>query len=189
MHPADRSWIAKAPSAPALVTRSPAEDIDGGFEALFEAHYRQIGLYALCMLANPSEAEEAASETIDRAYRAWVAGHGPNGSPLPWLLAICRNIVRAQRRRARLVRWLPLPGPDREPVDPGGDIADAEFQLWLGQLQGLLSRREFEALTLRYIEDLGDAGAALALGVSVSGFRTLISRALAKLRVHPEVWK
>jgi DNA-directed RNA polymerase specialized sigma24 family protein len=70
-----------------------------------------------------------------------------------------------------------------------GDLAAVEFRLWLHQLEGLLSRRELEALTLRYIEDLGDSGASLVLGLSVSGFRTLISRALAKLREHPEVWK
>jgi RNA polymerase sigma-70 factor (ECF subfamily) len=168
---------------------SPKNEIDDDFGALFEAHSRRVAWYALSMLSDPNEAEDAASETFDRAYVAWTAGRGPKGPPLPWLLVVCRNVVRARRRRARLVRWLPLPGPDREPVDPAEEIAAAEFRLWLRQLEGVLSRRELEGLTLRYIDDLGDAGAALVLGLSASGFRTLIARALAKLRAHPEVLK
>ena len=64
-----------------------------------------------------------------------------------------------------------------------------EFRLWLRQLEGIVSGRELEALSLRYLEDLGDAGAAQVLGLSPSGFRTLLSRAIAKLRTHPELWK
>jgi RNA polymerase sigma factor (sigma-70 family) len=141
------------------------------------------------MLRDPAEAEEAASETFDRAYRAWTSGKGPREQPLPWLLVICRNIVLARRRRSRLIAWLPLPEHDREPADSAGDFSAAEFRLWLRQLEGVVSGREREALTLRYVDDLGDSGAALVLGISTSGFRTLVSRAIAKLRAHPEVWQ
>jgi RNA polymerase sigma-70 factor (ECF subfamily) len=162
---------------------------DAVFEAVFEAHYRRVCWYALAMLRDSVEAEEAASETFDRAYRAWTSGDGPKGLPLPWLLVICRNIVRARRRRARLIVWLPLPEHDREPVGSVGDLEGAEFRVWLRQLEGVVSGREREALMLRYVDDLGDSGAALVLGISASGFRTLVSRAIAKLRAHPEVWK
>ncbi len=162
---------------------------DAAFEAVFEAHYRRVCWYALAMLRDLAEAEETASETFDRAYRAWTSGKGPRGLPLPWLLVICRNIVRARRRRARLIAWIPLPEHDREPVDSAGGIEAVEFQVWLRELEGVVSGREREALTLRYVDDLGDSGAALVLGISPSGFRTLVSRAMAKLRAHPEVWK
>jgi RNA polymerase sigma-70 factor (ECF subfamily) len=162
---------------------------DGAFEAVFEAHYQRVCWYALAMLHDLAEAEEAASETFDRAYRAWTSGKGPRELVLPWLLVICRNLVLARRRRSRLIAWLPLPEHDREPVDLAGDIEAVEFQVWLRQLEGVVSGREREALTLRYVDDLGDSGAALVLGISPSGFRTLVSRAIAKLRAHPEVWK
>jgi len=141
------------------------------------------------MLHDANEAEEAAAETFDRAYRAWKSGKGPNGPPLPWLLVICRRIVLGRRRRARLIAWLPLPERDREPAGDGGAFEAVEFRLWLRQLESILSAREREALSLRYLDDLGDAGAALVLGISPSGFRTLVSRAIAKLRTHPELWK
>jgi DNA-directed RNA polymerase specialized sigma24 family protein len=105
------------------------------------------------------------------------------------LLVICRNIVLARRRRSRLIAWLPLPQHSWEPEESVGDLAAAEFRVWLGQLEGVVSNREREALTLRYVDDLGDSGAALVLGISASGFRTLVSRAIAKLRAHPEVWQ
>ena len=168
---------------------SAKEIDDGAFEAVFEAHYKRVCWYALAMLRDLAEAEEAASETFDRAYRAWTSGKGPREQPLPWLLVICRNIVLARRRRLRLIAWLPLPEHDHEPVDLAGDLEAVEFQVWLRQLEGIVSGREREALTLRYVDDLGDSGAALVLGISTSGFRTLVSRAIAKLRAHPEIWQ
>jgi RNA polymerase sigma factor (sigma-70 family) len=159
------------------------------FEAAFEAHYSRVCWYALAMLHDANEAEEAAAETFDRAYRAWKSGKGPNGPPLPWLLVICRRIVLGRRRQARLIAWLPLPERDRESAGDGGAFEAVEFRLWLRQLESILSAREREALSLRYLDDLGDAGAALVLGISPSGFRTLVSRAIAKLRTHPELWK
>jgi DNA-directed RNA polymerase specialized sigma24 family protein len=104
------------------------------------------------------------------------------------LLVICRRIVQGRHRRARLIAWLPLPEHDREPAGAGGALEAVEFRLWLRQLEGVLSAREREALSLRYLDDLGDAGAALVLGITPSGFRTLVSRAIAKLRIHPELW-
>ena len=159
------------------------------FEAAFEENYERVCWYALAMLRNPSEAEDAASETFDRAYRAWSSDKGPNGLPLPWLLVICRRVVLGRRRRARLIAWIPLPEHGDEPVDRGRSFEATEFRIWLRQLEGIVSRRECEALALRYVDDLGDGGAALVLGISPSGFRTLVSRAIAKLRTHPELWK
>ena len=159
------------------------------FAGAFEAHYQRVCWYALTMLRDPHEAEDAASETFDRAYRAWKSGNGPHGPPLPWLLVICRRIIFGRRRRARLIAWIPLPEHDREPADPSGSFEAVEFRVWLRQLESVVSSREREALTLRYVDDLGDAGAAVVLGISPSGFRTLVSRAIAKLRTHPEVWK
>ena len=193
----DSSEIAVQSSSPAVspgrrdLDASPsAKQIDdGAFEAVFEAHYKRVCWYALAMLRDLADAEDTAADTFDRAYRAWTSGNGPTTEPLPWLLVICRNIVRARHRRARLIAWLPLPEHDREPVDSAGDIEAVEFHVWLRQLEGVVSSREREALTLRYLDDLGDSGAALVLGISTSGYRTLISRAIAKLRAHPEVWQ
>jgi RNA polymerase sigma factor (sigma-70 family) len=181
---------AVSPGRRDLEASPSAKEIDDyAFEAVFEAHYRRVCWYALAMLRDLADAEDTAAETFDRAYRAWSSGNGPKAQPLPWLLVICRNIVRARRRRARLIAWIPLPEHDREPVDSAGDIEAVEFQVWLAQLEGAVSSREREALTLRYVDDLGDSGAALVLGISPSGFRTLVSRAIAKLRAHPEVWQ
>ena len=177
-------------SAGTVQTPSTASaEFEAPFEAAFESHYQRVCWYALTMLRDASEAEEAAAETFDRAYRAWKSGKGPTGPPLPWLLVICRRIVLGRRRRARLIAWLPLPEHDGEPAGEGGAFEAVEFRLWLRQLEGIVSAREREALSLRYLDDLGDAGAALVLGLSPSGFRTLVSRAIAKLRSHPELWQ
>jgi RNA polymerase sigma factor (sigma-70 family) len=162
---------------------------EADFEAAFVAHYRRVCWYALAMVRDHAEAEETASQTFDRAYRAWKSGSGPDGPPLPWLLVICRRIVLSRQRRARLIAWLPLPEDDRAPASEGGALEAVEFRLWLRQLGSVVSAREREALSLRYLEELGDEGAAHVLGISSSGFRTLVSRAITKLRAHPELWK
>jgi RNA polymerase sigma factor (sigma-70 family) len=187
------------PLSPALTSISRAADPDtltvaaefaeDAFKRAFEADYSRVCWYALAMLHDGGEAEEVASETFDRAYRAWKSGRGPTGPPLPWLLVICRRIVLGRRRRARLIAWLPLPEHGLEPAAEGGAFEAVEFRVWLRQLEGIVSGRELEALSLRYLEDLGDAGAAQVLGLSPSGFRTLLSRAIAKLRTHSELWK
>ena len=104
----DRSEITVQPLSSTVTSASSDFDTqvsvkevgDAAFAAVFEAHYRRVCWYALAMLGDTLEAEQAASETFDRAYRAWTSGDGPKGQPLPCLLVICRNIVLARDRKS-----------------------------------------------------------------------------------------
>jgi RNA polymerase sigma-70 factor (ECF subfamily) len=165
---------------------APAET----FEAVYRDHYRDVYRYVLLSLRQRDDADDVVADTFHRAFSAWRSGHGPAGRALPWLLVIARRIVVDRWRRERLVRWLPFATgrTEHEPIDAGDQEGRAEFWLWLEELSKALPPRQREVVFLRYQRDLSDEEIGEILGISASGVRTLVSRALAALRQHPELW-
>jgi RNA polymerase sigma-70 factor (ECF subfamily) len=160
------------------------------FEGVYRDHYRDVYRYVLLALGRVDDVEDVVADTFNRAFEAWRSGHGPAGRALPWLIVIARRIVIDRWRRRRLLRWLPFQSDDTrsEPPDPDDSRERAEFWIWLTQLADALSDREREVVFLRYQRDLSDEDIGEILGLSASGVRTLVSRALASLRQHPELW-
>jgi RNA polymerase sigma-70 factor, ECF subfamily len=160
------------------------------FEGVYRDHYRDVYRYVLLALGRMDDVEDVVADTFDRAFEAWRSGHGPSGRALPWLIVIARNIVIDRWRRRRLLRWLPFQTDETrpEPPDPDDSRERAEFWIWLAQLADVLSPRERDVVFLRYQRDLSDEDIGEILGLSASGVRTLVSRALASLRQHPELW-
>lgn len=176
--------------------RAAAEDASGSrsapltFEQVYRDHYRDVFRYVLLSLRRADDAEDVVADTFDRAFSAWRTGRGPSGRALPWLLVIARRLVIDRWRRERLVRWLPfVTGPgSADPPDADDAARRTEFWLWLDDLARVLPDRQREVVFLRYQRDLADEEIGDILGLSVSGVRTLVSRALAGLRAHPELW-
>jgi RNA polymerase sigma-70 factor, ECF subfamily len=161
------------------------------FESIYTAHYRDVYRYVLVSARRPDEADDIVSETFDRAFVAWRSGRATIDRPLPWLLVIARRIMVDRWRRARLLRWLPLTGTRQtaiDPADPDDQLARADFWLWLDRLAAVLPDRQREVILLRYQRDLTDEDIGEIVGLSASGVRTAVSRALATLRSHPELW-
>jgi len=159
------------------------------FEDLYQTRYRDVYRYSMLMLRGPDDAEDVAAETFHRAYSALRSGRGPSGDPLPWLLLIARRIVLNQRRRRRLISWIPLAQVpvSREPREERTGEG-AEFWIWFEALSEVLPERQREVLILRYQRDLDDGQIGSILGLSASGVRSLVARAIASLRDHPEIW-
>jgi RNA polymerase sigma factor (sigma-70 family) len=155
------------------------------FESIYEAHQRDVLRYAALMLRDPDEAADITAEAFARAWDAWSADRGPAGRPLPWLLVITRRLIVDGWRRRRRIAWLPLldesrvPAPDR--------IVETNFWLWLDQLAAALPVRQREVIFLRYRRDLSDAEIGTVMGLSGSGVRSLLARAIQSLRDHPEL--
>ena len=172
------------------------------FEAVYNAHYRDVSRHVILTTRGRDDVEEIVAETFARAFAAWRSGHGPAGRPLPWLLVIARRIATDRSRRRRLIAWLPLPdsarpsgggwdgrrGTEAEPGGPDRAAGVAEFWLWLDALSQALPTRQRDVIFLRYQHDLTDEDIGEILGLSASGVRTLASRALSGLRRHPELW-
>jgi RNA polymerase sigma-70 factor (ECF subfamily) len=120
-----------------------------------------------------------AEEIVQEAFlRAWQSPKTPHALPAfkAWLYAIILNLVRNhERRRSRWDRLRFFPQTASEAPRIFGD------PLVLGALRGL-TRREREAVHLRYFEDASYRDAAAVMRVHESTVRVLVNRALGKLR-------
>ncbi|HUP55597.1 MAG TPA: sigma-70 family RNA polymerase sigma factor [Methylomirabilota bacterium] len=159
------------------------------FEQVYATHFRDVERYVLLMLGEPDDADDIVADTFQRAFLAWRNGRGPAGRALPWLLLIARRLVTDRWRRRRLIAWIPLGGDHSpEPADTEDAATRSEFWLWLAALARVLPDRQREVIYLRYQRDLTDDEIGEILGLSASGVRSLVSRALSALRSHPELW-
>jgi RNA polymerase sigma factor (sigma-70 family) len=150
------------------------------FEAIYLHHYNDVERYVLVLTRSRDETDEIVAETFARALRAWSPATLPD-RPLPWLLLTARRIATDRWRRGRR-RITDLVG--RAPHD---ELARSEFWLWFDRLAEVLSERQREVLVLRYKRDLTDEEIGRVMGLSESGVRSLVARALATLRAHPEL--
>jgi RNA polymerase sigma factor (sigma-70 family) len=155
------------------------------FEGVYEGCYRDVYRYLLGLTRSSDDADDLAAETFERAFRAWPQAEGLRSRPLPWLLLTARNLATDRWRRARrLVDLLPLLG--RRDVADSGE-PPSQFWLWFASVARVLTDHQREVLLLRYQRDLTDADIATVMGLSQSGVRSLVARALDVLRAHPEL--
>ena len=161
---------------------------DPAFERLYVDAWATVFSYALVLLRNYAEAEDATSETFIRAYSAWLDGHGPRTDATAWLMIITRHLVIDRARRRRLIGWIPLVNA-HDLASKDGRLDESETIMWFRQLAAALPARQHEALLLRYEFDYSDDQIAKTMGISAGAARTHISRALAVLRARPEVWQ
>jgi RNA polymerase sigma factor (sigma-70 family) len=156
------------------------ESIAPDFEAIYVRHYADVSRYILALTRSRDETEEVVAETFARAFRAWSPATPPD-RPLPWLLLTARRIATDRWRRARR-RVLDLAGHSSR-----DEFERTEFWLWFDQLAVVLSARQREVLLLRYKRDLSDEEIGRVMGLTGAGVRSLVARALAVLRAHPDL--
>lgn len=152
------------------------------FERVYRRHYRDVYRYLLGLTRSSEDAEEIASETFERALRSWQRVPEPQ---LPWLLLTARRISTDRWRRAR--RFAQIAFRARSEARADGGEQRTEFWIWFDALAGVLTDRQREALILRYQQDLTDTDIGSIMGLSESGVRSLIARALDVMRSHPEL--
>jgi RNA polymerase sigma-70 factor (ECF subfamily) len=135
----------------------------------------------------------AADLTAEAFAQAWLSRRSfrdkADGSALPWLLGIARNVARESARRneveTRARRRLGLP------IDLASDegYAAVEDRLSpsaaLAQALETLPEHEREALELRVVGELPYADVAERLGLRPAAARLRVSRALRRLSALP----
>ncbi|MGK5737606.1 RNA polymerase sigma factor [Micromonospora sp. URMC 103] len=160
----------------------PEPQPDDHFTALYRAHHRQVYGYAVTR-AGRQLADEVVAETFLVAWRRLP--DLPRATPLPWLLAVARNIVgeryRAEERQqavaAELRAWI----TDEELSV--ADVADgvAERAAVLAAL-ARLSDDDRELLTLVAWHGLAPDQAARVLGCSTATYYVRLHRARRHLK-------
>jgi RNA polymerase sigma-70 factor, ECF subfamily len=160
----------------ALIARAKAGDQDA-YERLLEPAIRSATRLAFAMLNDRSEAEDAFQEAALRAWRRLQ--NLRDGSPFqPWFIGIVANQCREVRRGKwwRLVRL-----PDANATQPVDDAAWFEGED-LRRAVMHLPHDQRAAILLHFHLDMPLSDVAVALGISQSGVKTRINRALKRLR-------
>jgi RNA polymerase sigma-70 factor (ECF subfamily) len=165
-----------------------AESDAGAFGELYRRHVSTVHGWFRRRL------EWAASDlTAETFAQAWLSRRRfrdeADGSALPWLLGIARNVARESARRneveTRARRRLGLPTD----LASEGGLAEVEDRLSpreaLAQALETLPEHEREALELRVVDELPYSDVAARLGVRPAAARLRVSRALRRLSALP----
>jgi RNA polymerase sigma-70 factor, ECF subfamily len=152
------------------------------FERAYATHYRDVYRYVLSLTRSVEDAEEITADTFERALRSW--SEIPD-RPVAWLLLTARRLATDRWRRARRLARILVVG--RSARSGATDGLDPDFDGWFASLAAVLTARQREVLVLRYQRDMTDADIGTVMGLSESGVRSLVARALAVRRAHPEL--
>ncbi|MBE5802021.1 MAG: RNA polymerase sigma factor [Clostridiales bacterium] len=140
--------------------------------------------HCLHMLKNPQEAEDAAQESMLRAFRAFDSLSG-NGVAT-WLFRIAHNTCLDVLKSARMRRQRPMPENWEETADPALNPEQQYLQnaqsdaLW--QAVSKLKEDQQVLLHLFYGQQMGYEEMAKATGVSTGTVKSRLSRARDALR-------
>ena len=159
--------------------------IDDDIEAIYRNHYRDVFTYALLLTRRWVDAEDIVGEAFERAVRTWRVPQYRVERPLHWLLATARHLATDRWRRA----GRHLRAGARAPSRTDESIEQREALMWFQALSRVLTTRQMEVVHLRFADDLSYAEIAAIVGLTESGARSLVGRAIASLRSHRELWE
>lgn len=172
---------------PSLLARIQRRD-QQALLALYERYSTRVYSVALRIVQNAPQAEEVLQDTY---LRLWERSHlcqAHNGTVLPWLLTVSRNLALDRRRRESkrsettvtfddaILRedYSPDSGPDREQA--------------VQQALATLPESQRTALELAFFEGLSHSELALRLGLPIGTIKTRIRLGLSKMKEVLGTW-
>lgn len=151
------------------------------YAGLVARHRSRLGRYAVRMLGNREDAEDAVQEAFVRAYRSL-----PRCEPDrfgPWIFTIlvnrCRTLGAQRTRRERVLAPAVAGHEGTTDPDPAEREAWRETVRWAVARLGAVYR---EALLLKHVEDLSYEEMAELTGASVPALKMRVKRACDQLR-------
>ena len=164
----------------ALVARVLAGDVSA-FTALVDRHYGDCARFAVRMLGNRHDAEDALQETFLSAYGA-LGRYRERQAFRAWLYRIlinrCRSIGRQRQRRLR--RFVEDGQPhDVEAAEPASDPG---LEDTLQSALATLEPRLREAVVLKYGEGMDYQEMSAVTGAGISALKMRVRRACQALR-------
>ena len=167
------------------------------FDELYKMYTPHVYRFARALTRDAGDAEDLFQETWLRAYRAAATGTEPRQNEAKaWLFAIAANVHKDQLRKKRVRRIflserkravetgtadadLGWDGPERS----GEDIETrSDIRLCLRRAIARLPGKERRVFVLKDIEGFKHEEIARVLGVPVATVRTLLHRAVRRLR-------
>lgn len=141
---------------------------------------RRVYSYAAYTLGEGPDAEDATSETFERALRYRDSYDPAKGTPIAWLIGIARRSLGPRAHE-------PADGPPDELLDlPSTEELEVEAvnRLDLYRAVSRLAERDRELVALRYGADLTAGQIAELLGMRTNAVEVALHRVHARLRAE-----
>jgi RNA polymerase sigma-70 factor (ECF subfamily) len=142
-----------------------------------EALIRRVYAYAAYRLGDGADAEDATSDTFERALRYRSSYNSSKGEPVAWLLGIARRCVDDL-----LEGRPPVSELDYDVAAPGDLEPDVVHKLTVRKAVLGLDERSQELVALRYGADLTARQIGELLGERTNTVEVALHRALGRLR-------
>jgi RNA polymerase sigma-70 factor (sigma-E family) len=158
---------------------------DADFEQFVQSQSTRLLRFAEMLCGDRHQAEDLVQQALMRCYPRW---HRLDTDPLRYVRRTLVNRFLSQARR----RWLGEVPSD--PTDAGWD--DRTVPDFAPRVQNRevvlaalarLTAKERAVVVLRYTQDLSEAETADLLGIAAGTVKSTASRALAKLRLSPDL--
>lgn len=147
---------------------------------LYTAHYRGLVRLAAYLTGDRDNAEEVVQDAYVKVLGRW-GGLRDLDKGEAYLRQAVVNLSRSRvRHRIVVDRSAPAPLPDAASAESGA-ISRLERTAVIEALAAL-SRRQREAVVLRFYANLSEAQTAHAMGISAGAVKSHTSRAMAALR-------
>jgi len=161
-----------------LFSRIAAEDKEA-FLTLYEKCSSAVFAYALSILRNRTEAEDAMQDTFLK-IRSAAHLYQLQGKPLAWIFTITRNIcLMTYRQRARIV---PLPEEDRAQELGLDQIENADDRLTLEKAFTVLPEDTCRIIMLHAVSGMKHREIAGLLDMPLSTVLSKYNRGIKRLR-------
>ena len=165
----------------AVVARVLGGDVEA-YAILVRRYRDRYARYALHMLGNQEDAEEALQDAFTRAYRSLARCEDPERFGA-WLFRILVNRCRtAGARRGRRARTFVR---DEVALLEAAEDHPEDRSAWREEIDRALTRlraEQREAFLLKYVEDMGYEEMSQLTGVGVSALKMRVMRACDRLR-------
>lgn len=154
-----------------------------GFAEFVAARSFALRATAWLLSGDPGRAEDLVQETLARTWQAWPRIRRADNAE-SYVRKVMVNLNVSWWRR----RWWRESPQAALPEQPGKDLTgQADLRDAVRRALAVLPPRQRAVLVLRYYEDWTEAQTAAALGCSVGTVKSQAHRAIARLRMDPQI--
>lgn len=160
---------------------------DEDFERLYEEHATALLSFLALRTGDRALAEDLLADTFERVLRKRGTFDRRRASEKTWLYSIALNLLRDHARRSKAGRGATERLQfERGAEPPTRELEQVEDRDLVGQVLGVLSAEEREAVALRFGADMTVREIAELTGNSLTTMEGRVYRALRKLRAELE---